>query len=135
MIAAAIERSVVDNYLASSRFNGAPYSTLAAGRDLKAEELDDCLAELIQAGRLSLTFGDIHPNPHIQAFAPHGVEKQVELLRTSAALQSCAYPTLQTLQKSVVREDFDGRPFSLRLALGEPQLVFELTCPPKSDPV
>ena len=46
-------------------------------------------------------------------------------LSTNDLDQVCAYPSSQQLKKIVNTTAYSDRPFTLRLALGEPQLCYE----------
>jgi len=105
---------VVDHYLSSRDFNGLPVD----------EDMDvDVVAALIASGHLSLNRGDRHPNPHIRAFASEPIKKQLAKLKKDG-LAGCLYPEPEHLEKVVDRTKYQGRPFTLRLALGAPELSF-----------
>jgi hypothetical protein len=73
-----------------------------------------------------MVFGDAHPNPHIKAFDEDALDVQIEKLHNTDLLpQACVYPSHSHLKNSVEPATFQGRPFTLRLALGEPQLSYE----------
>ncbi len=109
---------VTEHYLGSHDFNGLPLDATSADRTLI-----DALAGLVADGLVDLNFGDVHPNPFIRAFPPEANEVQLTKLAGHTGLV-CAYPS-QTYLASVVRpSDYEGRPFTLRLALGAPQLEF-----------
>jgi hypothetical protein len=104
--------AVTRHYLDSHDFNGLP-----VGPDILVEDVK----ELIEAGLLSLVRGDRHPNPHVKAFAAEPIEEQLQKIETGG-LEGCLYPEPLHLQKVVDRSLYEGRPYSLCLALGEPQL-------------
>jgi hypothetical protein len=109
-------------YLNSSRFNGISVAGLL---DTLCVSEQDCLAEISELVRnqlLSINFGDVHPNPHIKAFPPEAPEVQLEKLARVKNEHCCVYPEPAHLESVVDREEYEGSPFSLRLALGEPQL-------------
>ena len=71
-------------------------------------------------------------NPYIKRFPDLPKEKQLELLATSDLDLdlACMYPSRSYLKRIVKPTRYKGSPFTLRLALGEPQLafyVFDLT--------
>lgn len=116
--------AAVQQYLGSPDFNGLPaFALIRAGRtDLAA--LRSTLRPLIENGQLSAIFGTIHPNPHIRALPDPPVEYQLGELDSAADDQFVIYPTAAVLAPIVDPREYDGRPFSLRLALGAPQLDF-----------
>jgi hypothetical protein len=66
-------------YLGSHDFNGIPVRTLmdAAGGEVLLH-----LKDLILERKISIVFGDVHPNPHIRALPDdHAPEQQVENAR------------------------------------------------------
>jgi len=103
-------------YLESTDFNGLPVE------DDTPKEL---VTELITEGLVSLNRGDRHPNPHIKAFDPEPIEEQLQKIKEND-LDGCLYPEPRHLQDVVVPSDYAGRPFTLCLALGEPQLSFKV---------
>ncbi len=116
---------IVKQYLSSHDFNGFPVRLFPSGSGAKRGKLESLLSALINEGAISLNFGDVHPNPHIKALPEHLPEKQIEKLKTADLQHVCAYPTTQILKKVAEISKYEGKPFTLRLALGEPQLAFE----------
>jgi len=116
---------ITEFYLSSRDFNGLPVRNIVQHFKLKEDELKSILTSLIREDKISLTFGDIQPNPHIKAFEEEPKEKQIERLQGSNLEYICAYPSCAHLKKVVEPSKYHGRPFTLRLALGEPQLSFE----------
>ncbi len=106
--------AVTAKYLGSNDFNGLP-----ATKDMPV----GVVADLIKGKLVSLNRGDRHPNPHIKAFEPEPVEEQLKKLGEQGAA-GCLYPEKAVLEKAVAPAQYQGRPFTLRLALGEPQLSF-----------
>jgi len=119
-----ILRKITEFYLNSHDFNGLPIRNIIQDSKLKEIELKAILISLIQKKRISLNFGDIHPNPHIKAFGEEKEEIQIEKLQKSDLEHVCAYPSGLHLKEVVVPSEYQDRPFTLRLALGEPQLSF-----------
>jgi len=111
-------------YLDSHDFNGIPADRLLAEFGANPEELKTILSELIRTERISAVFGDAHPNPHIRALPDHPPERQVQLLAEADELNYCLYPTMTTLEAAVDRARYSDKPFTLMLALGEPQLKY-----------
>ena len=121
----AIVGAVTEYYLKSRDFNGFPVR-LVAGADGDRHSL---LTGLIERRVVSVNVGDRHPNPHIQAFAPEPPEKQIRSLAAASIDHACLYPTKEHLAGVVDATSYAGQPYTLELALGEPQIVcrfFEL---------
>lgn len=109
-----ILKEITDFYLNSRDFNGLPAHNIPK----------DILASLIRKKKISLVFNDVHPNPHIKAFDEESEEKQIEKIEKLGLGYACVYPSRGHLKKVVDQSKYQGRPFTLRLALGEPQLSF-----------
>lgn len=120
-----IAREALVYYLRSSDFNGLPVRELLVN-GWTPTALRSTLRRAIQKGKVFLVFGDKHPNPHIQAFAPDSIESQLSKLEGDGFLGGCVYPAMTLLKRAVDSSDYAGRPFTLRLALGSPQLDFEV---------
>jgi len=120
-----ILREITQFYLTSGGFNGLPIRYIVQDFKLEETELKNILISLIQEDKISLNFGDIHPNPHIKAFWEESKEKQIEKVKRSNLAYVCAYPSCSHLKEVVNPSKYQDRPFTLRLALGEPQLSFE----------
>lgn len=112
-------KQVTRFYLESHDFNGLPFSSFGCS----SEEMKRAVSELVKESRVTLNFGDIHPNPHIKAFESEPIKNQLNKMETSLA-DACLYPSKTVLAESVDRSKYEGCPFSLLLALGEPQLSF-----------
>jgi len=88
----------------------------------KRPDVVKAVALLIQEGLVAAVFGDRHPNPHIRALPEHhSPVKQIELLQTGG--DPCLYSLPKHLETVVDRQQYQGRPYTLAIALGEPQLV------------
>lgn len=115
-------------YRRSRDFNGIALDDLALAISVPRPSLLRAVRSLIRRGEVGAVFGDIHPNAHIRALPDEAPEKQLEKLTSSAS--PCLYPTAATLAKAVPADHLVDRPFTRRLALGEPQLriaAFDLT--------
>jgi hypothetical protein len=117
--------TITEFYLSSRDFNGSPIENLARDFRLEESELKNVLIFLIREDKISLNFGDIHPNPHIKAFPEESPEKQIAKLQSANLGNVCAYPSESHLELTVNPFDYEDRPFTRRLALGEPQLLYE----------
>ncbi|HXT17129.1 MAG TPA: hypothetical protein VN706_15915 [Gemmatimonadaceae bacterium] len=116
--------STASYYLESGDFNGLPAYGVVGKSVASLDELTGLLRPLIERGVLSVNFGDTHVNPHIRALADSPIERQLANLNAARTDQFVIYPTATTLESTVDRNNYTGRPFSLRLALGAPQLEF-----------
>ncbi len=119
-----ILKVITNHYLESRDYNGISLENLQNKIGITPNELIPELISLIQNGKISINFGDRHPNPHIKALEPESITEQIDKLDKCDYQQTCAYPEKLHLKKVVNVRDYDGRPFTLRLALGEPQLSF-----------
>src|SRR5438093_637541 len=111
--------TITRHYLDSGDFNGLPLRLVGGA----ADDVKATVERLIRAGRVVLNLGDRHPNPHILAFAPEPIAEQIAKLQEADDLTHvCAYPSPSTLTEVVDAAEFAGRPFTLLLAHGWPQL-------------
>ncbi len=85
------------------------------------------LRALVREGKVSIVFGDRHPNAHIKAFPSEPVAEQLSKLDSNAfePQHVCAYPTEAHMVTVIGPTDYADRPFTRRWALGTPQLDFE----------
>ena len=114
-----ILQAVTQFYL-TSPFNGVPLADLE--RNSSSNFVRSRVTELIRDGLVAPVFGDRHPNRHIRAFPEHhSVDRQIELLL--ADNNPCLYPLPLHLERVVDRSQYAGRPYTLALALGQPQLA------------
>lgn len=107
-------------YLESAGFNGPPVS----GLDGELAELRTVIRPLIESVQLYVNYGDRHPNPHILAFEPEAKDEQLRKLNEGDLESACIYPTVEHLQTVVNPADYEGRPYTLELALGYPVLGY-----------
>lgn len=119
-----IQRKITKFYLSSHDFNGFPIQNILHDFKIEENELKDIIIFLIREKKISLNFGDIHPNAHIKAFWEEKEEIQIEKLQKSNLEHVCAYPSGLHLKEVVDSSKYQDRPFTLRLAFGEPQLSF-----------
>jgi len=124
-------------YLDSRNFNGIPIVDLGGN----FEKVKGVLRGLLEKEKIVLNFGDRHPNPHILALEPEPKEEQIKKLdklifekpiyekygpltiRTNS-INCCAYPSKIHLKSVVDPDNYKDRPYTLLLALGEPQLSY-----------
>ncbi|NWG76516.1 MAG: AAA family ATPase [Rubrivivax sp.] len=120
----ALLQEITRFYLESHDFNGISVSQLATRFRVTPSDLIDQLTALVRRELVSVVFGDIHPNPHIRAFSDEPEESQIAKLNTQKLDHACAYPLSKHLKKVVDRRLYEGKPYTLSLALGTPQLEF-----------
>lgn len=121
-IESKILQEIVEFFVNSHDFNGIPLHTLAATLTLNENQLKIALANLIRDDKISINFDS--DNPHILRRPALAIEDQLDKFADPDFIYTCAYPTTAVLTKRVKRAKYKGRPFSLRLAHGEPQLFF-----------
>ncbi len=117
--------AITSFYRQSSDFNGIPFRLLAKQLPATHTGLLGSVAQLIRENKVSAVFGDRHPNPHVRALSDEPIESQLQKLQhVSADDEFCLYPTTAVLRDLVDRSVYEATPFTLKLALGEPQLSF-----------
>jgi hypothetical protein len=107
---------ITHQYLRSREFNGLALSGF--------EPEKEHIIALVREGKIEINFGDRHPNPHIKAFELDDKDAQIAKIKSVGLEYACAYPTREHLKKVVDINEFKDRPFTLRIALGEPVLNF-----------
>lgn len=120
-------KEITDFYIQSRDFNGIPVRQITT-RHKRAglESLKTLFRSLIQQDKISIVFEDQHSNPHTKALPDVALEVQIEKLQnTDLLMNACVYPSAAHLTTVVDVSRYQGKPFTLRLALGEPQLAFE----------
>jgi hypothetical protein len=116
--------AITSFYRGSDDFNGVPVTALQSRCAITQDHVSGALRQLVRAGAVTLVFGDAHPNPHIKAFPDEPPDAVLEKLSSPLAQHACAYPTRKHLEAIVPRSDYADMPYTLELALGEPQLAF-----------
>jgi hypothetical protein len=93
-----------------------------ASTRLESEDLRAVLGRLITEERVSIHLGP-HPNPYVKAFPSFPTDMQLTALDKITDLTDVvAYPERRHLREVVDPRDFEGRPYTLRMALGDAQL-------------
>jgi hypothetical protein len=118
-----IVQLAVAQYIGSGDYNGLPIRDLP-GFAADREKVREAVRQLVTGGHLTFEDGRMHPNPHIKAFAPPPIDKQLVFLKESTLDHACIYPVPEDLAKIVPANDSLDRPFTRRLMLGEPQLEY-----------
>lgn len=116
---------IKDYYLKSSEFNGYPIRNFLEKFKLSEVKRNEILIELIQKNLISLNFGDLHPNAYIKAFPEEIPDIQIEKLDSVQNIHICAYPTSNYMNQVLDVTTYIDKPFTRKLALGEPQFSFE----------
>lgn len=127
MIDEAILKVVTEFYLDSSDFNGINLNSLIdlikSVAQITETDIVDATARLITDEKVTLTFSSIFINPHIKAFPDLPPNEQVARLKKEKPSGICIYPTEKIIRTNTVISDYDNKPFTKRLLLGEPQLA------------
>lgn len=103
---------VVDYYLGSDRFNGTPIKESWDRSEIRSH---------IEAGIIEIVGPGIFPNSHIKPFSNIPIDRQIAEFDSNAD-DCCLYPGKPLLEKVVKDKDYEGRPYTKRLALGGGQL-------------
>ena len=125
MTNSAILNRITGYYLGSNRFNGLPVSSLTHDLDTSYREISPYLVKLVKQRVVSILYGDTHPNPYVRALPDESIEKQLAKLIPQHLERACIYPLPNHLKRVVDQKLFSSRPFTLKMALGEPQYKFE----------
>jgi hypothetical protein len=115
---------VTDFYLGSRDFNGVPVGTIEKEMRMSRESILRALRELLGQNHISIVSSKQDVNPYIKRFAEESRENQIIRFDSEDGL-ICVYPSPTHLHKVVDRHSFEGKPFTLKIALGAPQLDFE----------
>lgn len=118
----SILQSAVDFYIKSSDFNGITLRELLKTSLMTWEDFKEVVENLVSSQQVILN-KDI--NPHILRMSPEDIPTQISWLLEENIDEICVYPTPHILKKKVRATKYRGRPFTLRLARGEPQLIFQ----------
>jgi hypothetical protein len=116
--------AATDFYLDSGDFNGYSGHRIHHQHGQSYNAIRQLFGELVKDGRGTIVFGDLHPNPHIRAFADETQEKQLQKLISAPLEHACVYPSAKHLSTVIAMADYLDRPFTRELALGAGQLEF-----------
>lgn len=114
---------ITQHYLTSKDFNGILLGSLRNKIKIEKDEIHQNIIELLKQGKIDLLFPDSE-NPHIKRFDTEDIEIQLKKIEIFDILNSCAYPSKKHLKECIKPEEFKDKPFTLKLAFGEPQLSF-----------
>ena len=110
-------------YLESHQFNGSP--TVDYKNRSNWNTIRDIVTECVKEQKIDVVFGDCHPNPHIKAFLTDHIDEQLKKIATKLFEGACLYPHPNHLKKTVKKSIYNKKPYTLCLALGEPQLSYK----------
>jgi len=119
-----VTKQVSDHFLSSRDFNGIPFSVLRKEVKADLEELVESVRALVEEDLVGVLHQDHTVNPHIIRLGLPDKDKQLEKVAVRSLKNACLYPTQKHLEDIVDRSAYTGRPYSLRLALGEAHLDF-----------
>ena len=120
----SILKVVTDFFLSSRDFNGIPAKTLFDKFESKWQGFYKPLCQLIEDDLAGVIYADVHINPHIIRTGFEKKENQIEKLIMYNLQQACIYPRPKHLENVVSRDQYEGKPYRLYLALGEPHLAY-----------
>jgi len=109
-------KEITEKYLSSEEFNGYPLHN-------KDDEKENIIT-LIKENKIELNFSDRHPNPHIKAFDCESIKTQINKIDSIGIQNACAYPTKNHLKTKIYYGKYKNKPFTRKIALGEPTLNF-----------
>ncbi|MBU2639172.1 MAG: AAA family ATPase [Nanoarchaeota archaeon] len=109
-------KEITGSYLNSENFNGYLLYDL--------EQDKQKIIELVQKGKIDINFGDKHLNFYIKAFEPDDIQTQINKINDIGLKNCCAYPSRNHLKEKVYYGKFKNKPFTRKIALGEPTLNF-----------
>lgn len=116
---------VTDYYLESRDFNGISLDGIAAVLNdtavISRRRIETAVRGLVTDEKITLMFSSTSLNPHIKRLPALPKEEQLERLEGGGGI--CAYPTEAVIRTAVDESDYQDRPFTKRLLLGEPQLT------------
>lgn len=119
----ALLKKITDFYSESRDFNGIPVGILLRELKMPWPDLRDSLTQLVKGGKSTLAFSSVSENPHIKRFPDIPAAEQIGKLESESTDGICVYPTTAVLEAMLDTTDYVDRPFTKRLALGEPQLL------------
>lgn len=119
-----ILNEVTNFYLNSSDFNGIPTNTLAENLGVDWQVLLVPLIELIRSDLVGVIYADASQNPHINRIGFEKTTTQIDKLGDDNPPHACVYPHPNHLKTVIDESLFEGQPYKLCQAVGEPQLAY-----------
>ena len=116
-----ILQAVTRTYLNSHDFNGTSAAELERAIGVSWPQMRDTLHDLIENELVGLLPGGFDCNTHILRVGFPQKEIQFSALDSVDLFHTCAYPRTAHLMEVVNKSRYDGQPYNLCLALGEPQ--------------
>jgi hypothetical protein len=117
--------TITNHYLTSDDFNGLDSRVIAEALKMPESEVEESIESLVRSGSVVVLTPDLQENPAIICLDPPGLDRQLEAMRArkdESWWSVWAYPSPAHLKSVVDPTAYAGRPFALRLALGEPHL-------------
>ena len=125
----AILQHITNYYLKSTEFNGMPCVSLADRMNMDLGSLTPYIRDLILSEKVSVVYGDRHPNPFIRALDDDPPAEQIAKLIPEKLEYACIYPLNSHLETVVDKHLFHQQPYTLKLALGTPLYAFDFFDP------
>lgn len=116
--------AVTSYFLSSGDFNGISAARLIQELGATWNEIRASLQELIEEDSIGVLYAEFELNTHIVRLGFPPIDVQVSKLDTDDIFHTCVYPRPNHLQKVVDVSQYQGQPYKLCLALGEPQLAY-----------
>lgn len=121
---------VLDFFVSSGDFNGLLAGQLAKNLGLSWRGTATVLENLLAQKSITIAFQSHQDNPHILRLQELDHHEQIRRIHSDSPDTFCVYPSKRTAKGRSDLQKFSDRPFTLRLALAEPQLTpvfFELS--------
>jgi hypothetical protein len=120
----SILKIITDFFTSSRDFNGISTTILAEKSGLEWNNFIKVLCSLIEEDLVGVIYSDTSLNPHIIRLGFEQKQNQISKLSEEVIKESCTYPCRQHLENIVDKTKYRDMPYSLPLALGEPQLNY-----------
>ena len=121
-----ILNEIFKHYTHSTEFNGYPIRNIIPLFKIDKKETYEIISELINENKITLNFGDIHPNAHIKAYPGEHKDTQLKKLQIHSSDHICAYPAPEYLINILDPNINNEKPFTKELIFGEAQLSFRV---------
>jgi len=117
-------QKITKHYLKSRDFNGITIAELLEELETEWFTLRTLLKTLVAEELVSVIDHDTDVNPNIYRLPLEPKESQLRKLDGDNVPIGCLYPRTKHLTQVIDRSSYDGKPYLLELALGEPQLAY-----------